>query len=113
MEKGIDLRSLNNDVHRARDRGSILDSKGQEFDHDKYELARVGKKQVLKVRSLYWRGFLRLTDVASLWTGEHDGALVRLDVYLGKSIGVSLINIWRNSPLTSAAYLQLDSRSEL
>jgi choline transport protein len=56
MEKGIDLRALNNDVHRARDRGSILDSKGQEFDHDKYELARVGKKQVLKVRSLCWRG---------------------------------------------------------
>jgi choline transport protein len=52
MEKGIDLRTLNDDVLRARDRGSISESKAQNFDNDRYELARVGKKQVLKVCSL-------------------------------------------------------------
>jgi choline transport protein len=53
MEKGIDLRAMSEDVLRARDRGSISESKGQDFDHDRYELARVGKKQVLKVCSVF------------------------------------------------------------
>jgi choline transport protein len=52
MEKGIDLRAMNEDGLRARDRGSISESKGQDFDQDREDLARVGKKQVLKVCSI-------------------------------------------------------------
>lgn len=50
MEKHIDLQSFDDDVLRARNNGSISEAKGkQEFDRDRYELARVGKQQVLKV----------------------------------------------------------------
>ena len=48
MEKGIDLQTFDEDL-RARNKGSISESKGQDFDRDRYELARVGKQQVLKV----------------------------------------------------------------
>ena len=48
MEKGIDLQTFDDDL-RARNKGSISESKGQDFDRDRYELARVGKQQVLKV----------------------------------------------------------------
>jgi choline transport protein len=53
MEKGIGLRAMNEDGLRVRDQGSISDSKGQDFDQDRYDLARVGKKQVLKVGSKF------------------------------------------------------------
>jgi choline transport protein len=51
MEKNIDLQTFEDDNLRARRRGSISEAKGaQDFDRDRYELARVGKEQVLKVR---------------------------------------------------------------
>jgi choline transport protein len=49
MEKHIDLQSLDGDAIRARRGNSISEAKGQDFDRDRYELARVGKQQVLKV----------------------------------------------------------------
>jgi len=49
MEKRINLQTFDDDSLRARDKGSVSDSKGQGFDRDRYELARVGKQQVLKV----------------------------------------------------------------
>jgi len=49
MEKRIDLQAFDDDVLRARRKGSVSESKGQDFDRDRYELARVGKQQVLKV----------------------------------------------------------------
>jgi choline transport protein len=52
MEKGTDLQTFDNDILRARGNGSISESKGKsDFDRDRYELARVGKQQVLKVCS--------------------------------------------------------------
>jgi choline transport protein len=50
MEKSIDLQTFDDDIVRARGKGSVAESKGQDFDRDRYELARVGKQQVLKVR---------------------------------------------------------------
>lgn len=52
MEKHIDLQSFDDDVLRARGKGSVSELKGQDFDRDRYELARVGKQQVLKVRKV-------------------------------------------------------------
>jgi hypothetical protein len=49
MEKRMELQAMDDDVLRARGKGSISEMKGQEFDRDRYELARVGKEQVLKV----------------------------------------------------------------
>lgn len=50
MEKHVELRNINGEMLRnRRDKDSISDTKGQEFDRDRYELARVGKEQVLKV----------------------------------------------------------------
>jgi choline transport protein len=49
MEKGIDLQTMGEDAIRNRARGSMSEAKGQEWDQDRYELARVGKKEVLKV----------------------------------------------------------------
>ena len=49
MEKRIDLQAFDDDVLRTRAKGSVSESKGQAFDNDRYELARVGKQQVLKV----------------------------------------------------------------
>ncbi|KAF2824244.1 amino acid transporter [Ophiobolus disseminans] len=50
MEKRIDLQSFDEDGLRTRGKGSVSGSKGQDFDRDRYELARVGKQQVLKRR---------------------------------------------------------------
>jgi choline transport protein len=50
MEKNIDLQTFDDDHLGARRKGSISEAKGaQDFDRDRYELARVGKEQVLKV----------------------------------------------------------------
>jgi len=50
MEKRIELQTFDDDALRARGNASILESKGkQEFDRDRYELAKAGKQQVLKV----------------------------------------------------------------
>lgn len=56
MEKHIDLQTFHEDALRVRGTGSLSETKGkQEFDRDRYELARVGKRQVLKVRlELEW-----------------------------------------------------------
>jgi hypothetical protein len=53
MEKRIELQNMNDDLLRARSRGSISELKGQEFDRDRYELAKAGKEQVLKVCLLF------------------------------------------------------------
>jgi choline transport protein len=55
MNKNIDLQSFDDDGIRARDKGSISEAKGRDFggDQDRYELARVGKQQVLKVCSFH------------------------------------------------------------
>lgn len=51
MEKAIDLQTFDDDILRQRGKSSVSDAKGaSDFDRDRYELARVGKKQVLKVR---------------------------------------------------------------
>lgn len=50
MEKHIELQPFNGDgLRNRRDKDSISEVKGAEFDRDRYELARVGKEQVLKV----------------------------------------------------------------
>lgn len=50
MEKHVELQTFEGDMLRnRRDKDSISDAKGHEFDRDRYELARVGKEQVLKV----------------------------------------------------------------
>jgi choline transport protein len=49
MEKHIDLQTFDHEILRQRGRGSISEGRGPKFDRDKYELARVGKEQVLKV----------------------------------------------------------------
>lgn len=52
MEKVIDMRAFDDEVLRNRGGGSVSDAKGfTDFDRDRYELARAGKKQVLKVCS--------------------------------------------------------------
>ena len=52
MEKAVELRTLDEELyHSARHLASgskMID----DFDHDRYELARAGKKQVLKVRPM-------------------------------------------------------------
>ncbi|XP_014552009.1 hypothetical protein COCVIDRAFT_111346 [Bipolaris victoriae FI3] len=51
MEKRIHLQNIDDEgVIRPRERRLVSQSKGQEFDRDRYELARVGKEQVLKRR---------------------------------------------------------------
>jgi choline transport protein len=53
MEKGIDLHTFDDDVVRAKGKRCMAESKAaQDFDRDRYELARVGKQQVLKVSML-------------------------------------------------------------
>lgn len=70
MEKHVELRTLDGDMLRfRRDKDSVSDAKCQEFDRDRYELARVGKEQVLKVRTHQSRGFLvaDIHSVALVW----------------------------------------------
>ena len=69
MEKRIDLQTFGDDQLRARGKDSISESKAQEFDRDRYELARVGKEQVLKVR-FNFEDEVRRSDrliVGSVW----------------------------------------------
>lgn len=53
MEKHHELQDLDRHavLRNRREKDSLSGVKGQEFDRDRYELARVGKEQVLKVRS--------------------------------------------------------------
>jgi choline transport protein len=49
MEKNMDMQNFDDGL-RARGKNSISDQKRTpEFDQDRYDLARVGKEQVLKV----------------------------------------------------------------
>ena len=51
MDKAVELRTLEDEIVRER---KPPDMKfGNEFDRDKYELAKTGKKQVLKARIFY------------------------------------------------------------
>jgi hypothetical protein len=90
MEKHIDLQAFDDDAIRARRKNSISEVKGQVFDRDRYELARVGKQQVLKVCDVRSRLLQWLIVVATLWVGEHDGSFLRFDVHLGELASVSL-----------------------
>jgi hypothetical protein len=50
MEKTIELQTLDEEVLHRRRNASVSESKApSDFDRDRLELARVGKKQVLKV----------------------------------------------------------------
>lgn len=70
MEKHIDLQTFGDDTVRARGNGSLSESKSkQDFDQDRYELARVGKQQVLKVSPAPWIHDHQLTMSASLRAG--------------------------------------------
>lgn len=89
MEKHIELQRFNHELLRPRGRGSNSEGKGQQFDHDRYELAKVGKKQVLKVCSVLTTCLSRLIMVAPLRTGVDDRSLLWVDVYLGDFTCVS------------------------
>lgn len=53
MEKRIHLQNIDDEgVLQPRERRLVSGSKVQQFDRDRYELARVGKEQVLKVTGL-------------------------------------------------------------
>jgi choline transport protein len=52
MEKSIDLQTLDDEL-RQRRKNSVSEAKdANDFDRDRYELARAGKQQVLKVSSV-------------------------------------------------------------
>jgi len=89
MEKHIELQRFNHEPLRPRGRGSVSEGKGRQFDNDRYELAKVGKKQVLKVGADLPIRLLGLIMVASLRTGVDDGSLLWVDVHLGDSACVS------------------------
>jgi hypothetical protein len=90
MDKHIDLQTFNHELLRPRGRVSISKGKGQQFDRDRYELARVGKEQVLKVCSISETHPVVLIMLAPLWTGVDDRPLLWVDVYLGDFACVSL-----------------------
>lgn len=90
MEKRINLRTFDDDSLRARGKGSVSDAKGQKFDRDRYELARVGKEQVLKVCSTSKDVSSSLIILAPLRTGIHDWSFLWADVHLGNSARVSV-----------------------
>jgi hypothetical protein len=90
MDKHIDLQTFNHELMRPRGRGFISKGKGQHFDRDRYELAKVGKKQVLKVFSISEIHPFFLIILASLWTGVDDRPLLWVDVHLGDFACVSV-----------------------
>ena len=70
MEKAFELQTLDEEVLHFRGQRLVSESKmASDFDRDRYELARAGKQQVLKVRpfvSIF--GFmLTSSSVASGW----------------------------------------------
>jgi choline transport protein len=52
MDKPIDLQTFDDDL-RQRTKSSVSEAKANDFNRDRYELARAGKKQVLKVGSIF------------------------------------------------------------
>jgi len=70
MEKHIGLQTFDRDALRNRaGKDSLSEAKGQEFDRDRYELAKVGKEQVLKVCTRSTRGAhsADIDSVALVW----------------------------------------------
>ena len=53
MEKTLEFQTLDDEGVRQRDGGSLSEAKPVSFDKDRYELARVGKQQVLKVGNVF------------------------------------------------------------
>lgn len=88
MEKALEFQTLDDDGVRQRGGGSLSEAKPASFDRDRYELARVGKQQVLKVSRILSNGHDLLTISASLRTGQHDWTVLRFDVHLGEHISV-------------------------
>jgi choline transport protein len=70
MEKAFELQTLDEEVLHFRGQRSVSESKmASDFDRDRYELARAGKQQVLKVRLFVCIfGFMLTSDsVVSGW----------------------------------------------
>ena len=68
MEKAIEFQTLDDDGVRQRGTGSLSEAKPASFDRDRYELARVGKQQVLKVSGFsYVKGSSDRLSVALDW----------------------------------------------
>jgi hypothetical protein len=88
MEKVLEFQTLDDDGVHHRGGGSLSEAKPVSFDRDSYELARVGKEQVLKVSALLHHKRHGLTIPASLWVGEHDRIVLRAYVHLGEHISV-------------------------
>ena len=53
MEKTLEFQTLDDEGVRQRGGGSLSEAKPVSFDKDRYELARVGKQQVLKVCNVF------------------------------------------------------------
>lgn len=63
MEKTIELQTLDDEVVHRRRMASVSESKAaSDFDRDRYELARAGKKQVLKVGHTFQEAYHWLTN---------------------------------------------------
>jgi hypothetical protein len=88
MEKVLEFQTLDDDGVRQRGGGSLSEAKPVSFDRDRYELARVGKEQVLKVSAVLHQNQHDLTIAASFRFGEHDRAVLRAYVHLGEYISV-------------------------
>lgn len=63
MEKTVELQALEDEVLHRRGR-TASDPKAASFDRDRYELARAGKQQVLKVSGTCSESFDLSVDVA-------------------------------------------------
>lgn len=93
----MELQTFDKDVmmRRRLEKDSISDFKAgnNQDDRDRYELERVGKKQVLKVSIHLLRIIAELTMTAPLRPGIYDRSFLRSDVYMGKSACVRYSNI--------------------
>jgi hypothetical protein len=93
MEKTVELHALDDEVLDHRRKSSVPSKPASDFDRDRYELARAGKQQVLKVSlSNTCRLSRRLiTNAASIRSSEHDRIIMRIDVHLGDIASVGPI----------------------
>jgi hypothetical protein len=89
MEKHVEMQTFDHELLRPRGRNSISEGKGRQFDRDRYELARVGKEQVLKVCCIAETHLSGLIMLAPLRTGVDDWPLLWINVHLGDSACVS------------------------
>lgn len=96
MEKAIELGVFNR-TYGHRVKNSVSEPiKPSDFDRDKYELARVGKEQVLKVSYSRPTVFESADIAASFWLGVHDRPVVRTHVHMGKH---SSVRVLRSPPV--------------